>query len=132
MTKRFVYAIGEPFLFALIAFGGWWSLYPSRIDPRNPLYVLWKHGLAREDLSIATAAMIGDPGRDRIVVGRTAAQLQRRFGTLLPPSDAPAYLRDCYLSSPWKNSFVRFIPDSSWMIVFDGDVATKLVLVKGC
>ena len=121
-------------LFALLVacIGGWVLMYPSSSDPKNIKYVLWKAGLYRVNLDVATTAMVGDPSRDKLVVGKTKAQLRDRFGSLLSPAEASPYLRGCYQNSSWKDSEVLFIGQSSWMIVIDGDKATNLVLIKGC
>jgi|SRR5581483_4809018 len=119
-------------LAVVLFFGGWAMIYPSPSDPQNMKYVLWKAGLYRVGLDRATAAMVGDRDRDRLVLGRTKAQLRNKFGYLLSPKDASPYLRGCYQSSPWKSKDVLFIGDSSWMIVFDDDKATSLLFVKGC
>lgn len=112
--------------------GGWIAIYPSANDHKNIGYVLWKAGLYRMNLNIATETMVGDPNRDKLVVGKTEAELQRRFGFLLEPSQASEYLRSCYLGSSWKSQKVLFLRNSSWMVIFSGDRATDLVLVKGC
>ena len=131
MTRRLL--IFTIILGAVVVFlGGWWMVYPSPADPKNMKYVLWKAGLCRIDLDIATEAMVGDSGRDRLVLGRTDQELRKRFGFLLEPSEASPYLRTCYQTSPWKGSRVLFIRSSSWMVVFDGGRAANLVLVKGC
>jgi hypothetical protein len=117
-------------LFACI--GGWALMYPSSSDPKNIKYVLWKAGLYRVNLEVATAAMIGDPSRDKLVVGKTKAQLRDRFGPLVSAAEASLYLRGCYQNSSWKDRDVLFIGQSPWMVVFDGDKATNLVLIKGC
>lgn len=118
--------------FFTVAFVGWELTYPSESDPKNLKYLLWKTGLYRMNLDSVTATMIGDPGREKLVVGKTKSQLQERFGYLLPPADASSYLRSCYQDSSWKNRDVLFIRKSPWMVVFDGDRATELILVKGC
>ncbi len=120
------------FALVLVAFGGWALMYPSSNDPKSIKYVLWKAGLYRANLDVATAAMVGDPYRDKLVVGKTKAQLRDKFGSLLSPAEASSYLRGCYQNSAWKDRDVLFIRQSSWMVVFDGDKATNLVLVKGC
>jgi hypothetical protein len=122
------------FLLALlvVCIGGWVLMYPSSSDPKNMKYVLWKAGLYRVNLDVATTAMVGDPSRDKLVVGKTKTQLRDRFGSLLSPAEASPYLRGCYQNSSWKDRKVLFIGQSSWMIVFDGDKATNLVLIKGC
>ena len=81
---------------------------------------------------IATETMIGDAGRDKLVIGKTKEQLRNRFGYLLTPANASQYLRTCYQNSSWKDRDVLFIRQSPWMIVFDGNKATDLVLIKGC
>jgi hypothetical protein len=116
----------------VVFFGGWALTYPSSSDPKNMKYVLWKSGLYKVSLDHATTAMIGDRNRDALVVGKTKAQLRDKFGSLLSPADASPYLRGCDQNSVWKDKDVLFIGQSSWMVVFDGDKATNLVLVKGC
>ena len=120
-------------MFALIAIcvGGWALVYPPP-DPKNIKYVLWKAGFYEMNLDVATGTMVGDPNRDKLVVGKTKAQLRNKFGLLLLPADASSYLRGCYLNSSWKNREVVFIGKSSWMVVLDGEKATNLVLIKGC
>jgi len=122
------------FLFAsvFVCIGGWTLMYPSSSDPKNIKYVLWKAGFYKVNVDAATTAMIGDPSRDKIVLGKTKAQLRDRFGPLLSPAEASPYLRGCYQNSPWKDRDVFFIGQSSWMVVFDSNKATNLVLVKGC
>ncbi len=116
----------------VLFFGGWAMTYPSPSDPKNMKYVLWKAGLYKVTLDQATTAMVGDRNRDALVVGKTKAQLRDRFGSLLSPTEASPYLRGCYQNSAWKDKDVLFIGESSWMVVFDGEKATNLVLVKGC
>jgi hypothetical protein len=110
----------------------WVLTYPDDSDPKNIKYVCWKAGLYRMNPDTAAGTMIGDGNRDRLVVGKTKAQLLDRFGLLLAPADASQYLKGCYENSSWKNKEVRFIRQSPWMVVFDGDRATELVLIKGC
>jgi hypothetical protein len=119
--------------FALVFVVGaaWVWTYPDG-DPKNIKYVLWKAGFYRMNLDTAADTMIGDGSHDRLVVGKTKAQLWNKFGYLLAPSDASQYLKGCYQNSGWKNEEVLFIRQSPWMVVFDGDKATQLVLIKGC
>jgi hypothetical protein len=117
---------------AVLAVGGWISTYPSSSDPKNLTYVLWRAGIYRLDPDIATGTTISDGGRDRLVVGKTKQQLRDRFGYLVKPSDASPYLRNCYENSSWKNGDALFIRKSPWMVVFSGDIATNLILMKGC
>ena len=116
----------------LIFFGGWLLMYPSSSDPKNIRYVLWKADLYKMNLDIATGTMIGDAGRNKLVVGKTEVELQTKFEYLVTPNDASQYIRSCYQNSSWKDRKVLFIRNSSWMVLFDGDKATQLVLIKGC
>jgi hypothetical protein len=129
MARRILSAV----LAAAVAFiAGWFLMYPSPADPKNIKYVCWKAGLYPMNLDTVTDTMIGDPGREKIVIGKTKEQLGKTFGYLSSPTDASPYLRSCYQNSPWKNRPVVFIRQSSWMVVFDHDKATDLVLIKGC
>ena len=116
----------------LISLVSWLVLYPFANDPRNVKYVFWKVGLYRMNPDLATEIMVGDADRDRLVVGKTELQLRSRFGDLLAPANASEYLRQCYEHSPWSGKRVLFIRRSPWMVVFDGNKATNLVLIKGC
>ena len=129
MTARLISIIA--LLVVVVFFGGWALMYPSP-DPKSIKYVLWKADLYKMNLDEATDTMIGDTSSEKLVVGKTRAQLRDRFGLLLPPTDASQYLRGCYQNSHWKDKEVLFIRHSSWMVVFDGDKATDLVLIKGC
>jgi hypothetical protein len=111
---------------------GWLSMYSSTSDPKNIQYILWKAHLYKLDLPTATGTMIGDADRDKLVVGKTKSQIEKRFGPLLTPEQATPHLRGCYQDSDWKDKVVLFIANSPWMVVFDGDRATDLVLIKGC
>jgi hypothetical protein len=121
-------------LFALPAvfIAGWALTYPSASDPKNIRYVLWKANLWKIDLDTATGTMIGDARRNDLVIGRTEGEIRSKFGYLAMPADTSEYLRNCYQNSPWVNKKVLFIRNSSWMVIFDHDIATDLVLVKGC
>jgi hypothetical protein len=119
------------FALVFVFVAAWVLTYPDG-DPKNIKYVLWKMGLYRMNLDTAADTMIGDGSHDRLVVGKTKAQLRNKFGYLLSLTDASQYLRGCYQNSGWKEKDVLFIRRSSWMVVFHGDRATDLVLMKGC
>ena len=76
--------------------------------------------------------MIGDASHEKLVLGKTKAQLREKFGYLSTLSEVSPYLSGCYQNSGWKGRDVLFIRKSPWMIVFNGDEATELVLIKGC
>jgi hypothetical protein len=111
---------------------GWALTYPSDSDPRNIKYVLWKNGLYGMNLDTATGTMIGDGSREKLVIGKTKVQLPEKFGYLSTPADVAQYLRGCYQTSVWKQRDALFIRKSSWVVIFDGDKAKELVLIKGC
>jgi hypothetical protein len=111
---------------------GWAVTYPSDSDPKNIKYVLWKNGLHGMNLDAATETMIGDGSREKLVIGKSKVQLREKFGYLSTPADVSQYLRRCYQTSAWKDRDALFIRNSSWMVIFDGDKATELVLIKGC
>lgn len=112
--------------------GCWELTYPGPNDPKSLQYVLWKAGMYKLNLDTATEVMVGDASKSKLVIGKTIPELQKKFGYLLPPKETSKYNRDCYLSSSWKDKRVLFIRHSNWMVVFDGDRATDLVLIKGC
>jgi hypothetical protein len=119
-------------LCVFVALGAWASLYPHKSDPKNLRYMLWKAGLFQMDLDIACGTMTGDRHRDELVVGKSKEQLRREFGYLLSPKEASPYLRHCYKESSWNDKDVLFLRTSPWMVVFDGDRAARLILIKGC
>jgi len=68
------------FLVAVV--GGWELTYWSESDPKNIKYVIWKTGLYRMNLDSVTGTMIGDPGREKLIIGKTKSELRKRFGYL--------------------------------------------------
>jgi len=111
---------------------GWVMLYPSQDDPKNIQYVLWKTGLPTMDADRAAGTMIGDVDREKMILGKTREQLRSRFGYLTPLAQASPYLQNCYLSSGRTGQDVLFVRRGPWMVVFHGDRASELVLIKGC
>jgi hypothetical protein len=118
--------------FSIAVLIGWTLGYPSESDPKNIKYILWKNGFCRMKLDTASGTMIGDPGREKLVIGKTKPKLREKFGYLSTLEDVSPYLRGCYQNSGWKGADVLFIRNSPWMVVFNGDKATELVLIKGC
>jgi hypothetical protein len=107
-------------------------MYPSENDPKNIKYVFWKVGLYRMDLDTAIGTMIGDRNREKLVIGKTKDQLRGKFGYLLAPSEAGPYMQTCYADSAWKEkATVLLLRRGPWMVKFDGDKATDLMLCKG-
>jgi hypothetical protein len=118
-------------VFVIVFVIGWSLMYPSENDPKNIKYVFWKVGLYRMDLDTAVGTMIGDRKREKLVIGKTKDQLRGKFGFLLLPSEAGPYMQACYAESAWKqNATVLLLRRGPWMVKFDGDTATDLMLCK--
>jgi hypothetical protein len=126
------YVLGAVALAGAISIIAWSLAYPASGDSKNIRYVLWKHGLCQMDLDRATVAMIGDSRRDRLVFGKTKTELWEKFGYLSTTVEVSLYLNDCYQKSAWSGKDVLFIRKGPWMVVFDGNNAAELVLIKGC
>jgi len=132
MTKSLARTVALALTFFIAVVIGWSVAYPSDSDPKNIKYVLWKNGLYGMNLDTATGTMIGDASREKLVIGKTKVQLREKFGYLSMPADVSQYLRGCYQASAWKDSDALFIRNSPWIVIFHGDKATELVLIKGC
>jgi hypothetical protein len=118
-------------LAALVLGLGTWMLWHSEEgDPKNVRYLLWRAGLYDMDADSAAFVMLRDGNRDELVVGKTKEQLKKRFHTLLSINEVSQYYRDGSRRDG-KDRDVLFIGHSPWMIVFDGDKATELILMKG-
>jgi hypothetical protein len=111
--------------------GIWLLTYPDNKDPKNLKYVLWKAGLYKVDVDVALSAMVGDRNCKIIIIGKSKKQLEYRFGYLLPPSQAGKYYFEYYKNSVFCGKDALFIRDSPWMVIFDGERANELILVKG-
>ena len=119
-------------VFVIVLVIGWAHIYPSENDPKNIKYVFWKAGLYRMDSDTALGTMIGDRNREKLVIGKTKDQLRAKFGYLLPPSEAGSYMQTCYADSAWKQSTtVLVLRRGPWMVKFEADKATDLMLCKG-
>ena len=113
--------------------GGWALTYPDYYDPKGMPYVMWKLGLTRIDPDRALSIMTHTNEPERLVLGKSEEELDRKFGYLTSVDNASPYLRGCYLSSAWNGKPVKFLRSSEWMVIFgDNRRATNLILVKGC
>src|SRR5215467_4397640 len=111
MTKFLARAFTLLLVFLIAAVVVWALAYPSESDPKNIKYVLWKHNLYPMNLDTAVGTMISDIGREKLVVGKSKMQLQRKFGYLKSPYDAHPYMKSCYFESPWKGQDVLLLRD---------------------
>ncbi len=131
MTKPTKILIAVLVVFVAVM-GGWFALYPSARDSKSMQYRLWKAGLFNLSVSEASDAMVGDPNRDALIVGKTKSQLETKFGHLLGLNEVSPYFKEFYMSNPaWRHETPSFIKDSAWMILFEHDKGRELVLVKG-
>lgn len=100
---------------------GWALAYPSESDPESIKYVLWKNGLHGMNLETTAGTMIDDRSGEKLVVGKTRAQLREKFGYLSKPAEISPYLRGCYQDSARKDKdALLIIRQTSWMVIFDG------------
>ena len=116
--------------FLMILIAGWAIVYPEP-DYRSPRYVLWKAGIYPMDLDLVATTLVVDPRRDELVVGKSEQQLMKRFGYLTPVAAATKHLQGCYQISSWTNRKVMFIRRSMVGVVFQGNKATDVVIMKG-
>lgn len=131
MSRRKIAALAV-LLLPVLFLCGWMVMYPDPYDPQGIRYVLWKSGLPSMNPDMALEVM-EHTNADPIVVGKTEEQLRNRFGYLRTLDQADSYMRSCYANSPWwYGKPVKFLRKSRWMVVFKGDRASRLVLVKGC
>ena len=129
MTRRTLFFLA-PVAGLMLFFGGWAATYPGSYDPKCISYVLWKAGVWKMNLDTATEVMVGDAGREKLVIGKSIPQLRERFGYLEDLSQTDGYNRLCHQLGR-SSEKVLFLRRSRWMVVFDGSKATDLVLCKG-
>jgi hypothetical protein len=133
MKRPWTLAVALFVLSAFVCLVVWFALYPNRSDPKSLQYVLWKRGLYPLDPDVALGTMIGDAGRDNLVVGKSKDQLEARFGFLTPIGSASQYDQRAYQSLPIKaaNREVFALRRSTWLVVFSEGKASELILIKG-
>ncbi len=66
----------------LLVIAGWEMIFPAPYDPRNPRYLLWKAGLWRISYEQATDTLMLDVKRERLIIGKTRAQLDESYPLL--------------------------------------------------
>ena len=130
MRRRLVKGLTISGAAVALMLGLWQASYGSQDDPKNLRYLLWKMGIASMDLDQVCATMSHDSS-DKLVLGKSKAQLEQRFGFLTKPENAEPYLDESYKNSWFSGKDVLFIRHSPWAIVFENGKATNLILVKG-
>lgn len=105
---------------------------PDPTETTSIRYWAWKHGLAKMNLDRALDGMVNDPSRDKLVLGKTQAELQAQFGFTLPVSQASPYVQYCYKNSPYYKDQVVMLRRSNWMVLMRNGKAARLFRVSGC
>jgi hypothetical protein len=108
----------------------WEATYPDRYDPKNLHYLAWKYHLLPMDPHRALSIMTHDQYSERLVLGKTKAELQRRFGFVLDVDQVRPYLRE-YCAASRPNANVLFLNSYDYMVVMKNDRAVELVYCKG-
>jgi len=111
---------------------GWELLYHGPAEPKDLRYKAWKLGVYPMDPEKALETMVGDTFPDKLVVGKTEAELRNQFGYLTPLDRASEYVKYCYNNSDRRGQIVFALRDTNWTVVMKDGRAQELVLVKGC
>jgi hypothetical protein len=102
------------------------------VDRVNFRYIAWKHGLYRMPLDEALDGMVEDPNRDSLVIGKTEAELDAKFGFITSVSEASSYVNYCYFNSEYHNTDAVILRRSNWMVLMHNGRAKQLLRVTGC
>jgi hypothetical protein len=107
-------------------------MYPGPYDSKCIRYQAWKLGipLLTEDQGLET--MVADSHRESLVIGKTEADLTKRFGYVTPMSRASEYYKFCYRTSGRPMQPALMLRNSNWMVLMKDGRAEDLVLLKGC
>ena len=121
--------IPVPLATAAFFVGGWLALYPDPADPKSFAYTLWKAGYRPMDLEDAIDAVIHDPDRDSVLIGKTEAELRVRFGIIGPLT---ADGRQCVVDTPWRDAKLLMLRDSPMAVAFKNGRSYDHVMLKDC
>jgi hypothetical protein len=133
LVVRFVKILGTIILLAIVILVGWWALYPGPDDPKGFMYIGWRLGLPTIDQDRALGTMVGDVHRETLVIGKTKAELIKKFGYVTPISQTDdGYYGFCYRSSGRPSQPALMLRNSNWMVLMKDGRAIDLVLLKGC
>lgn len=118
---------------ALVISIGVWELLYHNADPKDLRYKGWKLGIYPMDPDSALETMVGDVHRDDLVIGKTEAELIKKFGYVIPVSQADdGYYGSCYRTSGRPSQPALVLRNSIWMVLMKDGRAVDLVLLKGC
>jgi len=110
----------------------WHAIHPEPSDPKGPRYQGWKLGIYPLDPDIALDAMIADPHRDKLVMGKTKGELAKRFGYVTSIGEASKHVQLCYADSHLRGKPALVLRDSWWVIAMEDGRAIDMVYEKGC
>ncbi len=110
----------------------WELLYHGPDEPKDLRYKGWKLGVYPMNPDKALETMVGDTYPDKLVVGKTEAELKKKFGYVTPLERTSEYVKYCYNNSDRRGQDVLMLRNSNWMVVMKNGRAQELVLVKGC
>jgi len=120
-------------LVAILIVAAWFGLFALdpglRHDPRSPHYLLWKYCALPMPKDDAFATAMRDSDRERLVVGRTADELERRFGIVVRRTDDPNLTQHQQQYSGAAN--YAWLGDSWYIVEFRGGRAVSCRLMKG-
>ncbi len=116
----------------LLALLGWESLYYGPYEHKDLRYQCWKLGFYPLKIDGALETMVVDPRHDSLVLGKTEEQLVRKFGYVLPITQAPQYDQLCNETSPYRGQSVLILRRSNWMVLMENGRGKDLILLKGC
>ncbi len=80
----------------------------------------------------ALGTMVGDGKSKDLVIGKTEAELIKKFGYVTPMSQAAEYYRFCYRTSGRPLQPALMLRNSNWMVLMKDGHVEDLVLLKGC
>ena len=114
----------------LVIVVGWVGMYPDKYDPKNIHYVLWKWHLAPIDLDRAVSTMHHDRWSERMILGKSEAEVTKRFGYLLSPDAAPPCFRAESEGVAPPRDKALFLRKSDYLVIFHNGVAVRVVLLN--
>jgi hypothetical protein len=114
----------------MVAWFGLFALDPGlRYDSRAPRYLLWKYCAVPMSKDAAFATAMRDSDRERLVVGLTADELERRFGLVVRPAGDPNLTE--HQQHYGGAGEYAWLGDSWYMVEFRGGRAISCRLMKG-
>jgi hypothetical protein len=118
-------------LAAIFLTAGAWFVTSNRENSDGPRYVLWKSGVLPFDASVVYPAMVGDRQRERLVVGLSVQELERKFGRLRTRSESTPEYQKYYSERFFLDKQILWLGESQWLVVLRDGRVEALHLMKG-